>query len=203
MTEHNVIIVVLRQPDQSNKYEMRPDPFWEFGSFGCTRCHKSNLMNPRKSESLIGARLAFAQGGPDGFRLVHLTPPIKIISHGDFVEAKWSPENRAIRYNQAPVLIKNDGQSDFPKLRDMIANAKCRSWEAKFASKFRSRRKPIEKNDAEEIMRVFDQRVMSGSPDLFVSSYTDALPKPPPLIDNNRRQTYLVFLGKLPESDCA
>jgi hypothetical protein len=77
MEKPKVIIVVLRRPKKSNKKEMRSDPFYEFGSFGCTKCHRRNLLNPRKSHELIGVRLAFAQGGKDGFKLVHLTSSIK------------------------------------------------------------------------------------------------------------------------------
>jgi len=203
MTEPKVIIVVLRRPNLADPEEMRTDPLWEFGSFGCTRCHTRNLMNPRKIDSLNGARLAFAQGGPCGFKLVLLTDPIETISHGDFAEAKWSPANRPLKYNQAPLLIKNGGESDFPLLRYFIAPANCPSWEAKFASKFRSRRMPLDTSIAEEIIRVIDQQAVSGNPDLYVSAYVDALPYSPPKIDDNRRQTYFNLLGKLPENDKA
>ena len=37
-----VILVLLRQPS-SAVTERRDDPFWEFGSFGCTGCHGRNL----------------------------------------------------------------------------------------------------------------------------------------------------------------
>lgn len=64
-----VIMVTLRRPNLSVPGEMRTDPLWEFGSFGLTGCHKRNLMNPRNVDILDGARLAFAQGGEDGFKL--------------------------------------------------------------------------------------------------------------------------------------
>jgi hypothetical protein len=158
-------------------------------------------MNPRKIDLLNGVRLAFAQGGPGGFKLVLLTDPIETISHGDFAEAKWSPANRPFKYSQAPLLIKNSGESDFPLLRHFIAPANCPSWEAKFAGKFRARRMPLDTSIAEEIIRVFDQRAASGNPELFASVYVDALPYSPPKIDDNRRQTYFNLLGKLLEND--
>ena len=40
-----VIIVLLRRP-RRDAAERRTDPMYEFGSFGCTGCHRGNLMNP-------------------------------------------------------------------------------------------------------------------------------------------------------------
>ena len=201
MIEPKVIIVILRRPNRSNPKEMRSDPFWEFGSFGCTGCHKRNLMNPHKIDLLNGARLAFAQGGPDGFRLVYLTPPIETFRYGHFAEVKWSHKNRPFKYSQAPLLIKNDGDSDFPLLKKFIKNADLIGWEAKFASKFRSRRRPLETRIAKEITRIFDQKAISSKAKLFISKYYDALPYPPPKIDNNRQQTYSK-LKKTPKRNC-
>jgi hypothetical protein len=145
MAKPIVIIVVLRRPKKSKRKERRSDPFYEFGSFGCTTCHKRNLLNPRKSNELIGVRLAFAQGGQDGFKLVHLTPPIKkLIPHGKIVEVKWSSKHKPLKYKKAPLLIDNDGNSDFPHLRIYIDNAKCPSMVSKFSSKFRTCRKPLD-----------------------------------------------------------
>ena len=81
MSATRVIIVHLRQPVRGDPSEMRSDPFYEFGSFGCTECHLKNLMNPRRSHELEGVRFAFAQGGTLGFRLVHLTPPARVVNH--------------------------------------------------------------------------------------------------------------------------
>jgi hypothetical protein len=47
-----VIMVHLRRPKTHCPNEMRSDPFWEFGSFGCTRCHGRILMNPPRSMRL-------------------------------------------------------------------------------------------------------------------------------------------------------
>jgi hypothetical protein len=191
------IMVVLRRPNLSKPGEMRSDPFWEFGSFGCTGCHKRNLMNPRNMDVLDGAKLAFAQGGEDGFKLVLLTPPIDTRLHSGCVEAKWSPANMPFKYLQAPMLIKNNGESDFPLLRNFIAPANCPTWEGKFTSKFRARKMPLDPDIAEEIIRVYQQIAASGNPDLFASTYIDALPYPPPLVDNSRLQTYNRLLGLL------
>ena len=84
-THSGVIIVVLRQP-YNYPNEKRSDPFWEFGSFGSTKCHYTNLMNPKKAHELEKKRFAFAQGGHEGFKLVYLTPPLSIIKHNGFIE---------------------------------------------------------------------------------------------------------------------
>jgi hypothetical protein len=115
MNESRVVVVVLRPPrgKSADPNEMRTDPLWEFGSFGCTGCHRRNLMNPSKLAELNGARLAFAQNGPLGFKLIHLTPPVRILHHGSFGEASWSPAKMPLSYASAPTLVSNLGFSEF------------------------------------------------------------------------------------------
>jgi hypothetical protein len=188
-----VIIVHLRRPELGNANEMRTDPFWEFGSFGCTRCHQHNLMNPKKLDLLEEARLAFAQGGGAGFKLVHLTPPIDIIHHGDFGEAKWQPVKMPFKYSEAPILINNSGCTDFPLLKKFIKETNRSSWDAKFSSRFRARRNPLDKEMAEELINVFEKKIIMATFASFASTYVDALPYHPPKIDRNREQTYLAL----------
>jgi hypothetical protein len=188
-----VIVSILRRPKsrREDPHEMRTDPLWEFGSFGCTSCHKKNLMNPDKIHFLEGVRLAFARGGDHGFKLVHLSPSVEPVDHGSFAELKWHPVTMPFKYARAPLLINNDGESDFPLLKSFIANTNRPTWESKFASKFRSRRKPVEPEIADEMVDVFEQLSILGQPDMFASTYVEALPYPPPNVDRNRRQTYL------------
>src|SRR5262245_17851537 len=96
--QERVILVMLRRPRLNDPKESRADPFWEFGSFGCTRCHHANLMNPKKLGELNGVRLGFAQNGPLGVKLVYLTPPIRTLHHGAFGEAKWRPTEMPLSY---------------------------------------------------------------------------------------------------------
>ncbi|HEY4761980.1 MAG TPA: hypothetical protein VIH42_15490 [Thermoguttaceae bacterium] len=179
----------------ANSEEMRTDPLWEFGSFGCTGCHKKNLMNLRKSDELNGTRLAFAQGGCDGFKLVHLTPPIKIIQHGKIAEAKWSSKFKPLKYKKAPLLINKNGETDFPLLKHFIRSTNWHSWVTKFSSKFRSRRKPLDIKIANQIIKVFNE-VISDSRDIFASKYFDTLDKAPPKVDKNRRHTYFELIKR-------
>ena len=91
MAQPLVFLVHLRRPVKSDPEEKRDDPFYEIGSFGCTKCHSKNLFHPRHADKLRGARLAFAQGGQLGTRLVLLTPPITVRVWSDCCEAKWIP----------------------------------------------------------------------------------------------------------------
>jgi hypothetical protein len=60
MAVPRVFFVHLRRPGSNDP---RTDPLYECGSFGCTRCHSRNLLNPRHARELEGSRLAFVQGG--------------------------------------------------------------------------------------------------------------------------------------------
>lgn len=120
MAERKVILVHLRQPRRHDPNESRDDPFWEFGSFGCTKCHTKNLMNPKRINELNGARLAFAQGGPLGFKLVMLTPPVTVVRHRDRCELRWEPVEMPFRYKTAPRIVDDDGETDFLALLKML-----------------------------------------------------------------------------------
>ena len=102
MPKPKVFLVLLGWP-RSN--DPRSDPFYEFGSFGCTSCHCNNLFHPDCASELKGARLAFAQGGAGGFRLVYLTPPVEIRKlppkSPNRCEAKWKPTEWPFRYTEA------------------------------------------------------------------------------------------------------
>jgi hypothetical protein len=193
MIQPKIVIVSLRRPRVNDPDEDRADPFWEFGSFGCTGCHKGNLMNPKRIHLLKGARLAFAQGGAEGFKLVHLSPPVETACRGNSAEVKWSPHRMPFKYTQAPLLINNNGESHFPLLKTFIAHTNRPSWVSKFASKFRSRGEPVAIEIAKEIVEVYEEFLGSNIPGLFASNYIEALPYPPAKIDHDREKTYLQF----------
>ncbi len=186
----SVVIVHLRRPSRRNPREMRSDPFWEFGSFGCTGCHIRNLMNPTRIDELDGVRLAFAQGGASGFRLVMLTPPVEIVRYASRCELRWQPAQMPFRYDTAPVLIDAHASSDFPKLRNMIRSANRATWPARFSSKFRSRRTPLAANIAAELCDVYNRLRTSAPPSALARGYEEAMPYSPPLVDLNRNTTY-------------
>lgn len=197
-----VIIVCLRRPRSRDPNERRADPFWEFGSFGCTSCHSKNLMNPKRLDELEGSQLAFAQGGPLGFRLVHLTPPVRPTRHGHCCELLWNPPDMPLRYADAPVLIANDGTTDFPAMKRFLRGVLRDSWEGKFSSRFRSRRRPLPKAIASEIVRKYSTRRGALGNGSISLSYAEALPWPPSVIDDHRKATYRRLLGRPRQVKC-
>jgi hypothetical protein len=198
MNEARVILVMLRRPRLRDPNEMRTDPLWEFGSFGCTGCHRSNVMNPAKLTELNGARLGFAQNGPLGIKLVHVTPPIRTLHHGSFGEAKWSPAEMPLSYASAPTLVNNLGFSDIPKLLNIIGNVRRGSPVAQFASKFRSRREPLPPLVAEQVIAVYERERSNNGSGSIALSYVDALPCVPPRVDDDRKATYCRLLRSRP-----
>lgn len=189
MSAARVIVVHLRQPRRNDPGESRSDPFYEFGSFGCTKCHSRNLMHPRRAHELDGARFAFAQGGRLGFRLVHLSPPARVVEHRDRCELVWTPADPPFRYDAAPLLVNAAGESDFPALVRMIQEVFRKTWPGRFSSAFRTRREPLPGTVADEVVRVFDRKRAKARPDVLAASYVDALPYLPNKPDGNRKAT--------------
>jgi hypothetical protein len=187
MEDARVILVMLRQPRRGDPNEMRTDPLWEFGSFGCTGCHHANLMNPAKITELHGARFGFAQNGPYGIKLVYLTPPVRTLHHGSFGEAKWSPAEMPLTYASALTLVNNLGYSDVPLMMSMLSGVRRNSPVARFASKFRARREPLPPPVSEQVIAVYERIRKGGS---VARSYVDALPYLPPRVDGDRMATY-------------
>ncbi len=195
MDEPRVVIVHLRRPT-SDVGEMRSDPFWEFGSFGCTKCHGKNLMHVRNVSNLEGVRLAFAQGGPSGFRLVLLSTPVIVKKWRDRCEVRWAPAEMPFRYDAAPVLVKNDGYSDFSLLKKLVSTAHRRTLEGKFSSRFRSRKTPLNAELSREMMLVYKRLRGAARAAAISCSYEQALPHSPPIINLNRRATYRDLIRK-------
>ena len=185
-----VIIVLLRRPNRRDPKEMRSDPFWEFGSFGCTGCHRKNLLNPRKTAELEGARLAFVQGGRSEMRLVLLSPPVTVVKHKVRCEVKWHPPRMPFQYERAPLVIDREGQTDFPALLQEFADGNRSTLVGCFASAFRSRRDPLPGPIGNRLVRRWQQITRKADKGAFASRYEEALPCLPPIIDRSRKDTY-------------
>ncbi|WP_216665257.1 hypothetical protein [Pseudoruegeria sp. HB172150] len=151
-------------------------------------------MNPKKLAELDGTRFAFAQNGALGVKLVHVTPPIQTLHHGIFGEAKWDPAAMPLSYASAPTLVNNFGVTDVPALIDVFSNARRATPVAKFASKFRSRRKPLPEHVGRELLNVYHE--LRSSDASIADSYVDALPYPPPQIDADRKMTYRRLIAR-------
>jgi hypothetical protein len=196
MREERVVIVHLRRPNKNDPNERRSDPFWEFGSFGCTKCHSKNLMNPKKAvDEIQGVRLAFAQGGKDGFKLVYLTPPIKIIQHKHCCEARWIPATMPFKYSTAPLLIDNVGNSDVPSFAEFLKKIDRSTWMARFSSSFRSRKKHLPPDIGANLIAAFNKALRKPGESALAKHYHEALPYDPTIIDRQRRKTYESLLA--------
>lgn len=195
-TKPKVIVVMLRQPWLQKPTEMRSDPFWEEGSFGLTGCHQRNLMHPKKAAELEGARLAFAQGGKEGTRIVYLTPPVHAIPYADRTEVRWQTGEMPFRYTDAPVLLDSSGFSQVPGLISIIADCKRHSWMGRFASKFRTRREPLPEPVADALVEVYEATRRRLGSAAVATRYEQALPVNPPKIDRSRRKTYAGLLAQ-------
>lgn len=145
--------VFLRRPRDLD--DRRDDPFWEFGSFGRTGCHRSNLMHPMRTPLRDGDRLAFLQGGRGAIRITGLTPPIKMMPTAEGIEARWDKSFRPFRFTDAPIFIDNAGNSDFPGVRSKLDGTLRSTYCCKAASRFRSRTRPIEERLATCIIKHF------------------------------------------------
>jgi hypothetical protein len=136
----NLFIVFLRRPGRKDG---RSDPYWEFGSFGCTGCHDDNLLNPEKDHVNTGDRLAFVQGGDEGCKLLLVTPPVQRVQHGTTgVELRWNRVTQPFRYNSkhAPVLAESGlVNTKLVELGKLVNGANRTTAQAKLASRFRSR----------------------------------------------------------------
>jgi len=189
METANVFIIVLRQPDQSDPTEKREDPFWEFGSFGSTTCHMKNLLNPKCAKTrLEGARLAFAQGGPQGFKLVMLTPKVIVDDSKEPCEVLWKPQRMPFRYLRAPLLVDEDGRSDFEFIRRLVRRGNCTSPVSQFSSNFRTKSEPLGSAQAKALIRAYDSKFKRASRHAFAETYLDALPYSPPLTESPRER---------------
>lgn len=201
MSAPKIFLVLLRRPHRNTPDERRDDPFYELGSFGCTRCHSRNLLHPRRAEGLEGARLAFVQGGHLGFRLVLLTKPITVKVWKNNCEARWKPTEKPFKYTEAPIVACNDGYSDFPSVKRFAHKTDRPTVEAGLASRFRSRARPLPDEMAKQVVEVYDRMRKAAPSSAFASTYDNTMPCPPPKIDCNRRSTYERLVSELGQAE--
>ena len=196
MKTPRVFIVVLRRPKLSDPEEKREDPFWEFGSFGSTGCHMKNLLNPKKAKTrLEGARLAFAQGGHLGFKLVKLTPPIRIDDSKMPCEALWSPKHMPFRYADAPLLVDHNGRSDFHFLEPRVRKGGCAGPVAQFSSIFRAAVTALPPRQARALVKIYESKLRKARGHMFAKKYSDALSYAPPLEETRQQRKRSYFAG--------
>jgi len=176
-----LFIVMLRRPRRDDP---RTDPFWEFGSFGCTGCHGKNLLHPKNCQIRNGDRLAFVQGGQLGARLLLVTPPVERFDHAGGspkgrVELRWDSGQKPFRYDRAPSLFDSPAPGRpglFPRLANSLAHTNRSTIDAKLASRFRARTSPLEPQLARELESTFTAAVKGAKKSDFIARYEEALP---------------------------
>lgn len=186
MAAPKVFLVHLRRPGPN---DARTDPLYEFGSFGCTKCHCTNLFHPRHADELRGSRLAFLQGGNSGSRLVFLTPPITVKVWLGNCEGRWTPPEMPFKYSEAPILVANDGSSDFSLIEQFARETDCATLESGLSSRLRSRSSPLPADLARQVVSVYVRHRKEKEPSAIAEHYYEALPYVK-VIDRNRKQTH-------------
>lgn len=158
-----------------------------------TGCHRTNLLN---EVSATGALLGFIQPGRHAMRLVFLTPPVTVVDHGKRREASWSPAAMPLRFPEGVLLIDNEGNTDVPALKAMLAQGKRRRWVGRFSSAFRSRTKPLPPTTAAELVAAWHHRCEKGGRSARAAKYWEALPFMPPMPDTDRAATRARLLAQ-------
>lgn len=77
----------------------------------------------------------------------------------------------------------------------MIRTADRTTWPARFSSRFRSRRRPLRQDAAEELCAVFGQAYAQASCGDIAQRYEHVLPHRPNRVDTARRSTYRRLLA--------
>ena len=173
----NYYFVFLRKP--KNFRDQRDDPFWEFGSFGCTGCHHNNLLHPNRAKFGKRDRLVFLQGGTLGVKIIGITPPITqhIVKSrnrrlGKIIELRWKNSYKPIPYVAAPKLIDNKKHTDFPIIWKDIERKKVKRPTncGAVASVFRSRADAAPAGWVRELRKVFSKQTLPK-----IDTYADAI----------------------------
>jgi hypothetical protein len=104
-----------------------------------------------------------------------------------------------LKYSAAPTIIDNREVTDTPAMLRALGGVRRSTPVAKFASKFRSRREPVELDLAEEFESAYRaHRLVEGA---IAESYDEALPFPPPMVDRRRDETYRALVAQLLVTD--
>jgi hypothetical protein len=102
-------------------------------------------------------------------------------------EARWPSGRMPLAYCSAPLVIDNDGKSDI-NLLAMETRGIVRSTPvARFASAFRSRRMPVAGEVGAAIIACYKRHCTQ---ERVAKSYVDAMPRPPAIIEPNRKRRY-------------
>jgi hypothetical protein len=154
------------------------------------------FLHPRHAPELKGSRLAFVQGGPDGSRLVLLTSPITVKVWASNCESRWTPCEMPFKYSEAPLIIDNLGNSDFPLIAKFACKTRCPTFESGLSSRLRSRSTPLPPDLARHVVSVYERHRKRKGRSAIARIYHEALPYVTK-IDRNRRDTRRRLIRKL------
>ena len=124
------------------------------------------------------------------------------VLHAGSCELEWAPAEMPLAFADAPTLVETAGHADIPALLDEIAGVARHTLVAQFASKFRSRRKPL----ANAVAREVEEAMQAASVNCAARTthYVECLPFPPPRVDHHRHGTsqelLRLTLGEAPAS---
>jgi hypothetical protein len=100
------------------------------------------------------------------------------------------------KYQEAPILVSNDAQTNFPLVKKFAVQADRETIEGGFCSKIRSLAKPLEPKLAKEVIRVYERKRAKALPSAIATKYYEALPWLPPLPDRQRKTSYQFFIAQ-------
>lgn len=155
----SLYFVFLRKPKDLT--DRRNDPFWEFGSFGRTGCHKANLLHPRRTPLRDGDQLAFLQGGRGEIRVIGVTPSISVTGSTGLLEPEWSRSYRPMPYSNAPLLIDNLGKTAFPSALQLLHGTRRSTYCGAAGSRLRSKMTAVDAELTNEILQWFASTALS------------------------------------------
>jgi hypothetical protein len=117
-----------------------------------------------------------------------VTPPISVRSLADICEAVWVPAEMPLTYATAPIVLDSQGRSDLPLLAEMAHGVRRSTPVARFASAFRSCRRPVAGEIGEQVIYTY-QRFRDGDAEI-AERYQQAMPYSPPMVEQDRASRY-------------
>jgi hypothetical protein len=118
--------------------------------------------------------------------LVYLTPLVEIVSHRERKEVRWTPVEMPLAFEDAPFLVANSDARATSALGRAVADVNRDTWASRFASRFRSRQKPLAPDAARELIEIWDEVSLRPR----ARTYDEALPRRLGNPDRERRLTY-------------
>lgn len=109
------------------------------------------------------------------------------------------------KYGHAPLLVDNEGTSDFGLVLEWLDGMHRETFEGRLSSRIRSKATPLDANLASHVVDEYTRLRKEAEKKPMVSAiakeYHEALPYPPPKIDQHRKATYDKLIRALARSN--